>query len=136
MMEYSSNSNSYENEVGLVECTKNIKIVGCLWVKNDAPREWYDFDISKVEKIFDLLLQENHHNLPPNQVRPSPEEFKKEWCKWHNSPSHHTNECKVSWQQIHSTTKTSCRGTSLYTFLNLPLYKRQSHIFVTLWNVS
>jgi hypothetical protein len=56
MMEYTSYSNSNQNEVGIVEWTKNTKNVGCPWVKKEAPRERNDFDISKVDKIFDLLL--------------------------------------------------------------------------------
>jgi hypothetical protein len=56
MMEYSLYSNSDENKVGIVEWTKNTKHVGCPWVKKEAPGERYDFDISKVDKIFDLLL--------------------------------------------------------------------------------
>ena len=75
----------------------------CPWVKKEVSGERYDFDVSKADKIFDLLLQEKHIALPPNHVLPSPEELKrKKWWKWHNSPSHHTNECRVFKQQIQS----------------------------------
>ena len=100
--DYSSGSDS-EEEVALAEWTRNKKAVSCPWAKKDSPGEHYDFDVKKADKIFDLLLQEKLIQLPVNHVLPSADELKKKrWCKWHNSPSHHTNDCKVFRQQIQS----------------------------------
>jgi hypothetical protein len=92
-----------DNEIGLAERTKNMKTVVCPWVKKEVLAERYDLDVSKTDTIFDLLMKEKHLRPPPNHVLPSPEELKKKWCKWHNSPSHHTNECRVFKQHTQST---------------------------------
>jgi hypothetical protein len=76
MKEYSSESDSNEQEVGLAEWTQNPKTIDSLWVKNEMTGERYDFDISKCDKIFDLLLQEKHIHMLPNHVLPPPEELK------------------------------------------------------------
>jgi hypothetical protein len=80
------------------------------WVKNKKPisypfgqkaPEKFTFDVTKADKIFDLLLQEGQIKLSPNHVIPSAEELKKMlYCKWHNATSHSTNECKVFRQQL------------------------------------
>jgi hypothetical protein len=70
MQEYLSKSDLNEQEVGLVEWTKNCKHVGYPWVKQETIGEWYDFDISKCDKIFDLLLHEKHIRIPPNDMLP------------------------------------------------------------------
>ena len=102
LADYSSDSDS-EEEVALAEWTRNKKAVSCPWAKKDLPGEQYNFDVKKADKIFDLLLQEKLIQLPANHVMPSADELKKKrWCKWHNSPSHHTNDCKVFRQQIQS----------------------------------
>ena len=102
LADYSSGSDS-EEEVALAEWTRNKKAVSCPWAKKDLPGEQYNFDIKKADKMFDLLLQEKLIQLPANHVMPPAEELKKKrWCKWHNSPSHHTNDCKVFRQQIQS----------------------------------
>ena len=70
-------------------------------MKNSGKEEKYDFDITKADKIFDLLLPEKHIQLPVGHVIPSVEELgKRKYCKWHNSSSHATNDCKVFRQQI------------------------------------
>src|SRR5512139_1080204 len=80
---------------------KEQKYVTCQWVKNAGKDERYDFDITKVDKIFDLLLREKQIQLPAGHIIPSAEELgKKRYCKWHNSGSHTTNDCKVFRQQI------------------------------------
>nr|CAE76019.1 B1292H11.5 [Oryza sativa Japonica Group] len=64
-------------------------------------KERYDFDITKADKIFDVLLREKQIQLPAGHTIPSAEELgKKRYCKWHNSGSHTTNDCKVFRQQI------------------------------------
>ena len=53
--------------------------------------------------IFDLLLKEKQIQFLPNHTIPSAEDSRREkYCKWHNSVSHNTNECKVFCQQIQS----------------------------------
>ena len=65
--------------------------------------EKYGFDITKADKIFDLLLSEGQIKLKPYHKIPSAEELKNmKYCKWHNATSHDTNECKVFRQQIQS----------------------------------
>jgi hypothetical protein len=96
-----SDSDSDEYEVGLMEWTKNKMIVLSLWFKKEKPNEIHGFDITKDNKIFNLLLQEKHLSLPSNHILPSSKDLKKKkWCKWHNTPSHHTNHCRVFKQQI------------------------------------
>ena len=63
--------------------------------------ESYGFDITKADKIFDLLLSEGLIKLKPYHKIPSEDELKNiKYCKWHNATSHETNECKVFRQQI------------------------------------
>jgi len=65
--------------------------------------EKFAFDMTKVDRIFDFLLQEGQIKLSPNHVIPSAEELKKiKYCKWHNATSHSTNEHKVFRQQLQS----------------------------------
>jgi hypothetical protein len=65
--------------------------------------EKYGFDITKADRIFDLLLQEGQIKLSPNHTIPSVEELKnRRYCKWHNALSYDTNGCKTFRQQIQS----------------------------------
>jgi len=65
--------------------------------------EKYGFDITKDDKIFDLLLSEGQIKLNPYHKIPTDQELKNiKYCKWHNATSHDTNECKVFHQQIQS----------------------------------
>ena len=58
--------------------------------------ESYGFDITKADKIFDLLLSEGLIKLKPYHKIPSEEELKNmKYYKWHNAMSHDTNECTV-----------------------------------------
>jgi hypothetical protein len=64
--------------------------------KNRQEEMKFTFDVTKCDRIFDLLLQEKQISLSPNHVIPSLEEIKKRaYCKWHNSYSHATNDCNV-----------------------------------------
>jgi hypothetical protein len=83
-----------EPVIGLAEWVKNKKPISCLFRQKEL--EKFTFDITKADKIFDLLLQEDQIKLSPNHVIPSAEELKRIlYCKWHNATSHSTNECKV-----------------------------------------
>ena len=62
--------------------------------------ESYGFDITKADKIFDLL-SEGLIKLKPYHKISSEEELKNmKYCKWHNATSHDMSECKVFRQQI------------------------------------
>jgi hypothetical protein len=77
----------------------NKKPMMCPFGKKEP--ESYGFDITKADKIFDLLLSEGLIKLKPYHKIPLEEELKKmKYCKWHNATSHDTNECKVFRQQI------------------------------------
>jgi hypothetical protein len=47
-----------EQEVAAAEWTRGANPVPCKWVKKQGPTKGFDFDESKVEQIFDLLLRE------------------------------------------------------------------------------
>jgi hypothetical protein len=47
-----------EQEVAVTEWTRGANPVSCKWVKQQGPAKGFDFDESKVEQIFDLLLRE------------------------------------------------------------------------------
>jgi hypothetical protein len=88
-----------EPVIGLAEWVKNKTPISCPFGQKEL--EKFTFDITKADKIFDLLLQEGQIKLSPNHVIPSAEELKKIlYCKWHNATSHSTNECKVFRQQL------------------------------------
>jgi hypothetical protein len=90
-----------DNEVWLVEWTRNKKPVSCLLVK--ANIEKYSFDVNKANQIFDFLLREKQIQLSSNHNIPMIEELKnKKYYKWHNSNSHSANECNVFHQQMQS----------------------------------
>jgi hypothetical protein len=56
----------------------------------------YSFDITKADKIFDYLLEKGQIKLTGNHKIPSAEKLKKRrYCKYHNSSTHTTNDCKV-----------------------------------------
>ena len=63
--------------------------------------ESYGLDITKADKIFDLLLSEGLIKLKLYHKILSEEELRNmKYCKWHNATSHDTNECKVFRQHI------------------------------------
>jgi hypothetical protein len=56
----------------------------------------HSFDITKADKIFDYLLEKGQIKLTGSHKIPSAEELKKRrYCKYHNSSTHTTNDCKV-----------------------------------------
>jgi hypothetical protein len=97
LVEYSADHDSDE-EQEMVASTEwiqnNKKPVMCLFGKKE-PKS-FGFDITKADKIFDLLLSEGLIKLKPNHKIPSDKELKNiKYCKRHNATSHDTNECKV-----------------------------------------
>ncbi|KAG5533238.1 hypothetical protein RHGRI_027440 [Rhododendron griersonianum] len=54
----------------------------------------YSFDLTQADPIFDELLKQKFITLSPGHILPSDKERKgKEYCKWHNSFRHNTNNC-------------------------------------------
>jgi hypothetical protein len=85
--------------IGLVEWVKGKKMVSCPFGKKEPKK--FDFDISKDDKIFDLLLQQGQIKLSEFHTIPSVEELKRmKYCRWHIAMSHDTN--KIYRQQIQS----------------------------------
>jgi hypothetical protein len=69
--------------------------VSCKWVKQQGPAKGFDFDESKVEQIFDLLLREKQLKLPEGHKFPIAKELQgRSYCKWHHLFTHTTNDCK------------------------------------------
>ena len=88
--------------VGLDEWVQNKKkLISCPFGNKEL--EKYGFDITKADKIFDLLLSEGQIKLKPYHKIPTDQELKDiKYYKWHNATSYNTNECKVFRQQIQS----------------------------------
>jgi hypothetical protein len=76
------------------------------WVKQQGPTKGFDFDVSKVEQIFDLLLKEKQLNLPEGCKLPTTQELQgRSYYKWHHSFTHNTSDCKELHRQIQSAIK-------------------------------
>jgi hypothetical protein len=73
------------------------KPISCSFLKYGAGKEdemKYTFDVSKCNKLFDLLLEGGVIRLTEGHVIPSANQLaKKMYCTWHDSYSHTTNEC-------------------------------------------
>jgi hypothetical protein len=75
--------------------------VPCKWVKQQGPAKGFDFNVSKVEQIFDLLLKEKQLKLPEGCKLPIAQELQgTSYCKWHHSFTLNTCDCKELCQQI------------------------------------
>jgi hypothetical protein len=74
----------------------------CPWARADSNDvDKVDFDITKADRIFDMLLEKGHIKSTANHKMPSVEELKKRrYCKYHGSSTHHTNDCKVFREHI------------------------------------
>jgi hypothetical protein len=97
----SDDKEAEEYDIGVAEWTRNKQTVQCPWVKEPDEKKQYKFDMNKADQIFDLLLKEKQLRLSVNHVIPTAEKLRnRKYCKWHHSMTHHTNECKVSRQQI------------------------------------
>jgi hypothetical protein len=49
--------------------------VSCKWVKQQGPAKGFDFDESKVEQIFDLLLRKKQLKLSEGHKFPTTQEL-------------------------------------------------------------
>jgi hypothetical protein len=87
------------NEICIAEWVEKPgdKPISCSFLKpNGGRREEmrYTFDMSKCDRLFDLLLQGGVIRLIEGHVVPSADILvKKTYCKWHDSYTHTTNEC-------------------------------------------
>jgi hypothetical protein len=63
----------------------------------------YTFDVSKCDRLFDLLLWGGVIQLTEGHFIPNADILaKKTYCKWYDSYTHTTNECNYFWQQVES----------------------------------
>jgi hypothetical protein len=92
-----------DREIAVVEWARGAKPVPCKWVKQQGPLKGFDFDMSKVEQIFNLLLKEKQLKFPEGFKIPTTQELQgRSYCKWHNSFTHGTGDCKELQRQIQS----------------------------------
>jgi hypothetical protein len=92
-----------DQEIAVIEWARGAKPVSCRWVKQQGPSKGFDFDVSKVEQIFDLLLKEKQLKFPEGCKIPTAQELQgRSYCKWHNSFTHGTGDCKELQRQIQS----------------------------------
>ena len=104
MIEIVNDPESDNEEVAAVDWVwKYSEYIPWAKAKNIEEVEKYGFDITKADKIFDMLLNEGLLKLYAYHRIPSEEELKKMvYCKFHNATSHNTNDCKVFRQQLQS----------------------------------
>jgi hypothetical protein len=87
--------------------TRKGKPVACSFL-NPGPGKkqvmHFTFDVTKCDKLFDVLLQNNVIRLTGCHVIPPADQLaQKKYYKWNNSFSHTTNECNYFCRQIQST---------------------------------
>jgi hypothetical protein len=64
------------------------------WVKQT--KGTYDFDITKADKLFELLVKEGRSKLPEGNSMLWPDGVKaKRYCGFHDRDSHSINDCRV-----------------------------------------
>jgi hypothetical protein len=80
--------------------------LACLFLKPSPRRKdemKYMFDVSKCDKLFDvLLLNKIIHLSEGHAVTLAGQPVKGKYCKWHGMFSHTTNECHYFHQQVQS----------------------------------
>jgi hypothetical protein len=92
-----------EQEVAITEWARGANPVSCKWIKQQGLAKGLDFDESKVEQIFDLLLGEKQLKLPDGHKFPTAQELQgRPYCKWHHLFTHTTNDFKELRRQIQS----------------------------------
>ncbi|KAK1649510.1 hypothetical protein QYE76_067315 [Lolium multiflorum] len=89
-----------DQEVAVAEWTRGASPVSCKWVKPQGPPRGFDFDVTKAEQIFDLLLKEKQLKVPEGHKIPTSQELNGKPYKWHNTFTHTTNGCRVWRRQI------------------------------------
>jgi hypothetical protein len=102
-----------EQEVAVAEWTQGANPVSCKWVKQQGSTKDFNFDESKVEQIFDLLLREKQLKLPGGHKFPTAQELQgRPYCKWHHLFTHTTNNCKELRREIQSAIEQGYRYSS------------------------
>jgi hypothetical protein len=92
-----------DQEVAVAEWTRGANPVSCKWVKQQGPAKGFDFDVSKVKQIFDLLLKKKQLKLPEGYKFLTAQELQgRSYCKRHHSFTHNTSDYKELHQQIQS----------------------------------
>jgi hypothetical protein len=87
------------NEIYVVEWVEKPgdKPISCSFLKPNGERReemGYTFDVSKCDRLFDLLFWGGVIRLTNGHVIPSADILaKKIYCKWHDTYTHTTNEC-------------------------------------------
>jgi hypothetical protein len=80
------------------------KPISCSFLKPNGGRRddiKYTLDVSKCDRLFDLLLRGGVIRLTEGHVIPNADILaKKTYCKWHDSCTHTTNECNYFWWQV------------------------------------
>jgi hypothetical protein len=85
-----SDSEDEDNMIGLAESVKGKKTVSCPFGKKES--EKFSFNITKADKIFDVLLQQGQIKLSQFHTIPSAEELKRmKYCKWQKMQCHMTS---------------------------------------------
>ncbi|KAK1604101.1 hypothetical protein QYE76_027774 [Lolium multiflorum] len=64
-----------DQEVAVAEWTRGGTPVSCKWVKPPGPPRGFDFDVTKTEQIFDLLLKEKQLTIPEGLKFPTAQEL-------------------------------------------------------------
>jgi hypothetical protein len=85
-----------EEEIAAAEIVwgKEPLTVNQRWIKQD--KGIYDFDMTKVDKLFEFLVKEGQIKLPEGHSMLRPDEVKeKRYCGFHDRNSHSINECRV-----------------------------------------
>lgn len=88
-----------------VECPKD-KPLACSFLQ-PSPGKIYEikftFDVTKCDRLFDVLLQNGVIRLSEGHVVPPPGQIAKgKYCKWHGTFSHNTNDCNYFRRQVQS----------------------------------
>jgi hypothetical protein len=92
-----------EQEVAVAKWIQGTNPMSCKSVEQHGPTKGFDFDESKVEEIFDLLLREKQLKLPEGHKFPTTQELQgRPYCKWHHLFTHTTKDCKELHRQIQS----------------------------------
>jgi hypothetical protein len=85
-----------EEEIAAAEIVwgKEPLTVNQRWIKQT--KGTYDFDVTKVDKLFDFLVKEGRIKLPEGHSMLRPDGVKdKKYCEFHDRNSHSINECRV-----------------------------------------
>jgi hypothetical protein len=86
----------YDEEIAAAEIVwgKEPLTVNQRWIKQ--AKGTYDFDVTKVDKLFEFLVKEGRIKLPDGHSMLRPDGVKeKRYCGFHDRNSHSINECRV-----------------------------------------